>query len=79
MPETLGVTVMPIGQAPLSAGDCGVPFTMQSISKVFTLLLALIDHGEEKLFEHVGMEPTGDHFDSMVRLERPSRANPSIP
>ncbi len=79
LPETLGVTVMPIGQAPLSAGDCGVPFTMQSISKVFTLLLALIDHGEEKLFEHVGMEPTGDHFDSMVRLELTEPGKPFNP
>ncbi|GFR38232.1 glutaminase [Insulibacter thermoxylanivorax] len=78
-PETLGVTVMPIGQAPLSAGDCGVPFTMQSISKVFTLLLALIDHGEEKLFEHVGMEPTGDHFDSIVRLELAEPGKPFNP
>ena len=52
-----------------SAGDAQVPFTLQSISKVLTLILALMEAGEEAVFARVGMEPTGDAFNSIVRLE----------
>ncbi|MNO14274.1 Glutaminase [compost metagenome] len=48
----------------------------QSISKVFTLILALMDHGEAAVFSKVGMEPTGDHFNSIMKLEL---AQPAIP
>lgn len=51
------------------AGETHVPFTLQSISKVLTLLLALTEAGEEAVFARVGMEPTGDAFNSIVRLE----------
>ena len=57
-------------------GDTNLVFTLQSISKVFTLLLALIDHGEEVVFSKVGMEPTGDSFNSMLKLEL---VQPGIP
>ncbi|MFF2155332.1 glutaminase A [Paenibacillus chitinolyticus] len=60
----------------LTAGECGLPFTMQSISKVFTLILALMDHGEEAVFSKVGKEPTGDDFNSMLKLEL---VEPGIP
>jgi glutaminase len=49
---------------------------MQSISKVFTLLLALMDNGSDAVFDKVGMEPTGDNFNSMLKLEL---VQPSIP
>jgi glutaminase len=49
---------------------------MQSISKVFTLILALMDNGEETVFGKVGMEPTGDNFNSMLKLEL---VRPGIP
>ncbi|CAM3680357.1 glutaminase A [Marinicrinis lubricantis] len=68
-PHTLGITLFPIGSPPISCGDESAIFTLQSISKVFTLLLALMDHGEEYVFERVGMEPTGDDFNSMLKLE----------
>lgn len=78
-PHLLGATVYPINGTPISVGDCGEKFTMQSISKVFSLILALMDNGEEKLFEHVGMEPTGDNFASMVKLELTSPGKPFNP
>lgn len=53
----------------LAAGDAHVPFTLQSVSKVLTLILALMEAGEEAVFQRVGMEPTGDAFNSIVRLE----------
>lgn len=67
--DIVGVTIQPIQGAPLSVGDSDTIFTLQSISKVFTLLLALMDRGEETVFHHVGMEPTGDNFKSMLKLE----------
>ncbi|WP_168122916.1 glutaminase A [Paenibacillus sp. HB172176] len=74
--DSLGIHIIDAAGNSITAGDCGIPFTMQSISKVFTLLLALMDNGEDLVFDKVGMEPTGDHFNSMLKLEL---VQPSIP
>ena len=50
------------------AGDCDLPFSIQSISKVFTLALALERVGAG-LWEKVGREPSGSAFNSIVQLE----------
>ncbi|MCM3314278.1 MULTISPECIES: glutaminase A [Shouchella] len=63
------------------AGDTEENFTLQSISKVLSLALALIDQGEECVFTRVGKEPTGDPFNSIAKLEtnKPSKPlNPMI-
>jgi len=52
-----------------AAGDCDTPFSIQSISKVFTLTLALGKHGD-RLWRRVGREPSGSPFNSIVQLER---------
>lgn len=68
-PRQLGVSVcMPDGSI-LSAGDADTPFTLQSISKIFTLILALCQNGQQYVFERVGKEPTGDPFNSIIKLE----------
>lgn len=51
------------------AGDTRVNFTLQSISKVISLLVALEHRGAEAVFAKVGSEPTGDSFNSIVKLE----------
>jgi glutaminase len=51
------------------AGDCDEPFSIQSISKVFMLALALERIGRD-LWEKVGREPSGTAFNSIVQLER---------
>ena len=51
-----------------SVGDADVPFSIQSISKVFTLALALGKVGN-KLWERVGREPSGNAFNSILQLE----------
>ena len=51
------------------AGDADTPFSIQSISKVFTLTLALGKVGN-RLWERVGREPSGSPFNSIVQLER---------
>lgn len=56
------------GQA-AAAGDAQVPFSTQSVSKVLRLTLALQALGSE-LWRRVGREPSGNPFNSLVRLER---------
>lgn len=68
-PNDLGVYAVTLDKQEYFAGDCEKKFTMQSISKVLTLILSLMDNGESKVFEKVGMEPTGDSFNSIVDLE----------
>ena len=68
--DLLGVSVQTADGRRLSAGDCRAPFTVQSIAKVVALALALQDRGEKYLFSgRVGLEPTGDPFNSIIRLE----------
>ena len=52
-----------------AAGDADTPFSIQSISKVFTLTLALGMVGD-RLWRRVGREPSGNPFNSIVQLER---------
>lgn len=59
------------------AGDCGEPFSIQSISKVFTLALALEKVGV-RLWDKVGREPSGDPFNSIIQLEH-ERGKPRNP
>jgi glutaminase len=63
----------------ISAGDIAAKFTLQSISKVIALALALMDRGEEYVFERVGMEPTGDPFNSIAKLETSIPSKPLNP
>lgn len=51
-----------------SVGDAHEPFSIQSISKVFTLVMALSRVGT-KLWRRVGREPSGNPFNSLVQLE----------
>lgn len=74
--NALGIAIMNCTSGIITAGDVALPFTLQSISKVFTLLLALMDKGESGVFAKVGMEPTGDNFNSMLKLEL---VDPGIP
>ena len=46
-------------------GDCDRPFTIQSISKPFTFGMAIEELGHEKIFRYVGVEPSGDAFNSI--------------
>ena len=52
-----------------AGGDHETPFSIQSISKVFTLTLALGMVGD-RLWRRVGREPSGNPFNSIVQLER---------
>src|SRR4051794_601278 len=55
-----------------AAGDADTAFALQSMSKVFVYALALRDHGRDHVLEHVGVEPSGDAFNSIV-FDEPHR------
>ncbi|MEZ4361145.1 MAG: glutaminase [Kofleriaceae bacterium] len=67
-PEHLGIALCTADGQEAAAGDAHVPFSIQSISKVFTLTLAMQRLGE-RLWERIGREPSGDPFHSLVQLE----------
>lgn len=62
-----------------AAGDHDVAFTLQSISKCFTLALALVDHGLEGVLDRVGVEPSGESYNAVSLEEGTGRPdNPMI-
>jgi glutaminase len=68
-PWDLGIAVCGKDGKFFCSGDAGQLFTIQSISKIITLMLAILDNGEDYVFSKVGMEPTGDAFNSIQKLE----------
>ncbi len=68
-PNAFGIAVIDVDGKVAVGGDSEVPFSIQSISKVFTLTLALGKVGD-RLWRRVGREPSGSPFNSIVQLER---------
>ncbi len=66
--DRFGMALQVIGGPLFRVGDADVPFSIQSLSKVFALTLALQSVGEA-LWERVGREPSGNPFNSLVQLE----------
>ena len=54
-------------------GDADVPFSVQSISKVFTLALVVAAEGEA-IWKRVGREPSGSPFNSLLQLDQEAGA-----
>ena len=67
-PDCFGLTVIDAHGEVFSGGDSDMAFSIQSISKVFTLTLALGIVGD-RLWRRVGREPSGNPFNSIVQLE----------
>jgi glutaminase len=67
-PQQFGMAVVGLDGQVARVGASDVPFSIQSISKVFTLTVALNLRGDE-LWRRVGREPSGSPFNSIVQLE----------
>ena len=67
-PNQFGIAICTPSGETFTAGDANTLFSIQSISKVFTLTLALGKIGDG-LWQHVGREPSGNPFNSIVQLE----------
>ncbi|MBT3178501.1 glutaminase [Desulfobacula sp.] len=64
-----GMAVQTLDGKLFSVGDADEYFSIQSISKAHTLILALQFVGENNLLKRVGREPSGNPFNSLVQLE----------
>ncbi|NVP55777.1 glutaminase [Mycoplana rhizolycopersici] len=67
--DRFGIAVQTVDGDVHLAGDADVSFSIQSISKVFTLTIALGKLGDA-IWKRVGREPSGTAFNSIVQLER---------
>lgn len=67
-PNQFGISVVMQDGSVYNAGQADTLFSIQSISKVFTLTIALGKMGDE-VWRRVGREPSGDPFNSIVQLE----------
>jgi glutaminase len=76
-PAAFGLAVIDMDGKVIQGGDAETPFSIQSISKVFTLTLALGMLGD-RVWRRVGREPSGSPFNSIVQLER-ERGKPRNP
>lgn len=66
--EAFGVHISTIDQINFGLGSCYDKFSIQSISKVLSLSLAYKILGE-KIWERLGVEPSGTAFNSLIQLE----------
>lgn len=78
-PAALGLAIVGADGQTGTAGDARTRFTMQSISKVLALAYVMTERGEDAVFSRVGKEPTGDPFNSIIRLETSTKGKPFNP
>jgi glutaminase len=78
-PDALGISVITLEGEEYFAGDYDTKFSVQSISKIISLMLALIDNGRDRVFSKVGVEPTADAFNSIINLETKKIQKPLNP
>ena len=77
--DDLGICIIDKNNNMYCAGDYNKKFTIQSISKPIVLALALMDNEWEYVFSKVGMEPSGDPFNSIMKLETNDTKKPCNP
>ena len=65
----VGICVMKPDGEIFTSGDAHQYFTVQSISKIMNLAIALQTHGYNEIFNKVKMEPSGDAFNSIIKLD----------
>jgi glutaminase len=66
--KLFGIALVTTDNQILTLGDVKTPFSIQSISKVFTLALAMNELGGDEVFKKVGSEPTGRAFNSPIAV-----------
>lgn len=64
-PDWLGISIVTMDGVAYSVGDAEQLFTIQSISKPFVYGMALADRGQQAMSDKVGVEPSGDAFNSI--------------
>ena len=78
-PSLFGIAIATTDGEVYGVGDTQHPFTIQSVSKPFMYGYALNRYGREAVLKHVGVEPTGEAFNSIVLDEVANRPfNPMV-
>jgi len=77
-PDHFGVAVVGIDGEIYEAGETSAEFTIQSISKAFVFGLAVETHGRDAVLKKVGVEPSGDAFNSLELRSSRKPFNPMI-
>ena len=67
--DKLGVAICTVDGQHYSAGDAHERFSIQSISKVLSLVVAMNHYQEEEIWQRVGKDPSGQPFNSLLQLE----------
>ncbi|MCP4915033.1 MAG: glutaminase A [Oligoflexia bacterium] len=78
-PDLFAISAATVDGQIINIGDTSEELTIQSISKAFTYGLALEQNGNDFIEAKVGMEPTGEDFDSVIKLDDQNRPfNPMV-
>ncbi|HZK33190.1 MAG TPA: glutaminase A [Tissierellaceae bacterium] len=77
--EDIGLTIIDENGSIYQVGDFHKKFTIQSISKIISLFLAIIDNGEEEIFNRIGCEGTEEPFNTLFKLDLPHTLKPPNP
>ena len=77
-PNWFGISVVTADGHVYEVGDTDLDFTIQSISKPFVFGMALEDQGRDAVLQHVGVEPSGNAFNSIVVDDRNRPFNPMV-
>ena len=78
-PDQFGISFVTMDGYIYEAGDANALFTIQSVSKAIIYALALEDHGREEVLRKIGVEPSGEAFNSIVFDEKNNRPfNPMV-
>jgi len=79
-PNWFGISAVSVHGETCNLGQCTQPFTIQSIAKPFVYGLVLEELGEQQVLQHIGVEPTGDAFNSLIEPDEisPTHYNPLV-
>ena len=78
-PNHIGISVIDKDGHIYSAGDYKEKFTIQSISKVLALIVALMELGEKKVFQKVGYNGSENSFNNIINLDYSNTIFPTNP
>jgi glutaminase len=79
-PKLFGIALVTVDGKVFQKGDVSAPFSIQSISKVFTLASVLETAGARAVLDKIGVDATGQVFNSIVAIEqmRGKELNPFV-
>ncbi|TVR56373.1 MAG: glutaminase A [Puniceicoccaceae bacterium] len=78
-PELFGLSICDVEGNRINRGNTRHPFTIQSVSKVLSHICVLACQDDDTIAKRVGVEPTGEDFDSIIKLDRHRRPfNPMV-